>query len=570
MANAPKDQNRISGLLALDTVSGLAAPLSGLYVGTTEALTVAIVDGSGNQIVSFGGGTQYANGAAQATPTGTVALGWDGANVRALSTDTTGKLNITGSISATNPSVGTTGAAIPTSATLLGASDGVNLQPLQVDASKNLKVLLANSSVAVTGTFWQATQPVSLASLPSLAAGSNNIGGVEIIDSGGTNKLAVNASGQIAISNFPTTQPVSGTVTANAGTGNFTIIQATASNLNAQVVGNVASAATDSGNPVKIGGVFNTTQPTVTTGQRVDAQMSARGAQIVATGVDTFNVTVNAALPTGSNTIGAVNQGGSNWSVNNAQIAGATLATAASGVQKVGVVGSAGAAFDVSSAQNQTTPANMIMVGAEFNTTPTTITTGNASPLQLDSAANLLVNLKTSLPTGSNVIGAVTQSGTWNIGSITTLPALPAGTNLIGKVGIDQTTVGSTNAVTPIPASNSGWSFAYYSGLTNSVQQIKGTAGTFGGYLWLYNPNTATTFIQVFNKASASVTLGTTAPDYVIALPGVASASATGSAANMEMVMGIAMSTGISVAATTTATGSTAPTNTLSATFLYK
>jgi hypothetical protein len=41
-----------------------------------------------------------------------------------------------------------------------------------------------------------------------------------------------------------------------------------------------------------------------------------------------------------------------------------------------------------------------------------------------------------SLATGSNTIGAVTQSGTWNIGSITTLPALVAGSATIGKVDI--------------------------------------------------------------------------------------------------------------------------------------
>ena len=40
----------------------------------------------------------------------------------------------------------------------------------------------------------------------------------------------------------------------------------------------------------------------------------------------------------------------------------------------------------------------------------------------------------TALPTGSNVIGGVTQSGTWNVGSITTLPALPTGSNVIGAV----------------------------------------------------------------------------------------------------------------------------------------
>lgn len=57
-------------------------------------LAVEVVDASGNQITSFGGGTQYTNGAAQATPTGTVALGYDGANVRALSTDTSGNQNV--------------------------------------------------------------------------------------------------------------------------------------------------------------------------------------------------------------------------------------------------------------------------------------------------------------------------------------------------------------------------------------------------------------------------------------------------------------------------------------------
>jgi hypothetical protein len=52
-----------------------------------------------------------------------------------------------------------------------------------------------------------------------------------------------------------------------------------------------------------------------------------------------------------------------------------------------------------------------------------------------------------ALTAGAAVIGAVTQSGTWNVGTITTLPALTAGAALIGKVGIDQTTVGTTNAV---------------------------------------------------------------------------------------------------------------------------
>jgi hypothetical protein len=102
------------------------------------------------------------------------------------------------------------------------------------------------------------------------------------------------------------TQPVSGTVTANIGTAGTLALDATLTGGSAKTQGNVASSATDSGNPVKIGGPFNTTQPTVTNGQRVDAQMTARGAQIVAPGVDNFAVQVNAAIPAGTNLIGKV------------------------------------------------------------------------------------------------------------------------------------------------------------------------------------------------------------------------------------------------------------------------
>lgn len=43
------------------------------------------------------------------------------------------------------------------------------------------------------------------------------------------------------------------------------------------VTGNVAGGATDSGNPVKVAGVYNSTLPTYTTGQRAELQTSTRG-----------------------------------------------------------------------------------------------------------------------------------------------------------------------------------------------------------------------------------------------------------------------------------------------------
>lgn len=53
------------------------------------------------------------------------------------------------------------------------------------------------------------------------------------------------------------------------------VSQATASNLNAQVVGNTAAGAADSGNGVKISGIYNASPPSLTTTWRGDAQMDS-------------------------------------------------------------------------------------------------------------------------------------------------------------------------------------------------------------------------------------------------------------------------------------------------------
>jgi len=54
--------------------------------------------------------------------------------------------------------------------------DGTN----PAGTSSNPLYVQFGAAQAVTGTFWQSTQPVSLASLPALAAGSNTIGGVTL------------------------------------------------------------------------------------------------------------------------------------------------------------------------------------------------------------------------------------------------------------------------------------------------------------------------------------------------------------------------------------------------------
>lgn len=100
--------------------------------------------------------------------------------------------------------------------------------------------------------------PVTSTSSGALHSNIRDTSGTELATS--SNPLRTDPTGTTA-------QPV----TDNGGT--LTVDQSTASNFNAQVVGNVAAAATDSGNPIKTGGIYTSTIPLLTSGQRGDDQI---------------------------------------------------------------------------------------------------------------------------------------------------------------------------------------------------------------------------------------------------------------------------------------------------------
>jgi hypothetical protein len=77
-----------------------------------------------------------------------------------------------------------------------------------------------------------------------------------------------------------------------------------------------------------------------------------------------------------------------NQSVNVAQVGGASTATAASGVQKVGVVGNAGATVDGTVGAGAA-PTNQVVVGSVYNTSAPAPTNGQAMALQADQAGNV-------------------------------------------------------------------------------------------------------------------------------------------------------------------------------------
>lgn len=193
---------------------------------------------------------------------------------------------------------------------------------------------------------------------------------------------------------------------------------------------------------------------------------------------------------------------------------------------------------------------------------------------------------------------------------------LPAGTNIIGKVGIDQTIPGTTNGVveansatiagdttsidgkitvcdTSGLATESGGNLDTIAGDTTSIdgkitacntgdvnvtsvpqgapffdsdgdntaQAMKAAAGSLYK-LHIINSNASAAYVQLFNVAAGSVTVGTTTPNYVAFVP------ANGSLTE-DFVQGMAFSTAITYACTTTATGSGDPTTGLTVSASY-
>lgn len=97
-----------------------------------------------------------------------------------------------------------------------------------------------------------------------------------------------------------------------------------------------------------------------------------------------------------------------------------------------------------------------------------------------------------------------------------------------------------------------GTSNVLANGLSTTVKTVKASAGMLAWYN-CGNTNAAPVFIQAFDVAGATtVTLGTTVPSFTLALP-------TSSAIHGNLALPANFFKGLKVAATTTATGSTAP-----------
>lgn len=333
------------------------------------------------------------------------------------------------STAAKQPALGTAGTA---SADVITVQGIASMTALKIDGS--------GVTQPVSGTFWQATQPVSNA---------------------GTFAVQAAQSGAWNITN------VSGTVSLPTGA-------ATAAKQPA--LGSAGTAATD---VLTIQGIAGMTKLLVTPD--------------------------SVALP-------------ANQSVNVSQLAGTTTDTN-SGVKSAGTL-------RVVLATDQPQLTNKLLVTPDANSAINVAQVNGVTPLM-----------------GNGVTG--TGSPRVTIASDNTAFSV----NATVKAG---TSGGWTHWSTPKDNSNTA--------LTTTVVTVKGSAGQLGGYM-IYNPNASAAYVQVFD-VSGAVTLGTTRPDMVIAIPAT-------SAANLDSAAGVAFANAIKIAAATTDSGSSALGSGLTVTLWY-
>lgn len=120
---------------------------------------------------------------------------------------------------------------------------------------------------------------------------------------------------------------------------------------------------------------------------------------------------------------------------------------------------------------------------------------------------------------------------------------LAAGGAVIGKVGIDQTTPGTTNGVAVIAGPSGGWTMKHFvAANSDNATNLKASAGVVHA-VEVYGINAAPAYLKFYNKAS-SPTCGSDAVVKQIMIP-AASTAANGAGSN-AIVLDAQFTTGIS------------------------
>lgn len=310
----------------------------------------------------------------------------------------------------------------------------------------------------------QVTQPTFGGVLASAGNGVSGTGVQRVtIASDSTGVIGATQSGTWNVTNVSGTVslPTGASTAAKQDTGNTSLasIDTSASRLLSSAGPKAAGSALAT-TAFQVGGTYNATPPTMTDTQEGGLQLDENGQLKVATTAVTQSGTWNARLQDGSgNALTSLSVG--------AQRAITVSVVDGSGNQITAFSGSGGTASNYGSAFPSAGTASGFTDGTNMQ---------GARVVDSDTGAGSYYTLATNAVfrtsgtpveagTSSNPWNvvfpsaqAVTQSGTWNVGTVTSVTtlgtitnALPAGTNVIGHVIADS---GSTTAVTQATASN--------------------------------------------------------------------------------------------------------------------
>ena len=395
---------------AFEATQSSAAALNATVVGTgTLAVQNTAAIPTGSNAIGTVGVT-----ALPAIPTGTNSIGQVTANAgtnlntSALALESGGNL---ASVASSNTTIATnTGATTTAINTAAGnAASGITIPTGGLGQLGWLSGIFnkLNTSVAVTGTFYQATQPVSLATIPVLPAGSNVIGGVTQSGTwniGSISTLPALATGSNAIGSITNTS--------------FAVTQSNAANLLATVIGT---------------GTFS-----VQNTAAIPAGSNAIGS---------VSVSSLPAIPTGSNTIGTVNLA-----------PGSSVAISSGSISVGAVTANAGTNLNTSALALES-GGNLASVATATGTQADAVYSGSGSGSVLSVLKGIFGNTG-SAGGGYGTVGAAvgttaTNTG-WNNGGILTttsltspLPQAISGTNFIFSTSNSTVAQLAANATFP-------------------------------------------------------------------------------------------------------------------------
>lgn len=569
----------VSGTVTANLSATDNAVLDDIAANQTDASQkTQIVDGSGNVIGSTGNalnvnissgsssGTQYDDGDVRGTATGTLMMGDDGTNIQSVAVDSSGDLQVDIK-SSTLP----TGAATSANqTTIIGHLDGVEglLTTIDTDTG-NIDTSLNNIEAGY------ASEGSALGS-GVLLQGDDGTDRKNISVDSTTGDVQVDVTNTVTVDGSGVTQPVSGTITANAGTGNFNVnlqdgsgtdITSTGGALDVNIASGLSSGTqyTEGDTDASITGTAlmfesNTgTNAVSVVSNSTPLPISDAGGAITVDGTVTANLSAvdNAVLDqielnqdSQTSLLTTIDSDTSNLptietNTNFGTVVGGgtetgalrvTIANNSTGVVSIDDNGGA-ITVDGTVTANLSATDNAVLDQIELNQDSQTAI---LTTIDSDTGA-----IKTAVETIDNAISGSEMQ-------VDVVGALPTGTNTIGAVNVKPTTSGGLSIFRSID-------------LDESEEQVKSSAGQVFGW-YIYNNSSAVTYVKFYNATAASVTVGTTTPVMTVPIPASAGA-------NVEFTNGIEFDTAITVAATGAVGDSdtTAPaTNDLIINVLYK